>query len=814
MSPTAAPGPLVTPAPSLSSPARPLAEAACLLAFLGFALAVMAPVLAGQVPIPTDTLALWGPQNITDPRPVNNPVLNDAAVQNLPWQIFVRRSLAGGEWPLWDPTLFAGYPFLGNDQNQLYYPVAWLLLLLPLPAALQVNPVLHLWLAGAGMYTLARLSRTSRTGSVLAGLAFAGSSQLYTSLEPSSISNIYVWLPWIVAASEMAWRRRSWAWAAGAGLLLGVQGVAGHLPWFIYSGALLGAWLGARVAALAWTTARHDGTTWRAWGGQAARAGAILAGGPALAAIHLVPLLELARLSSRIGATPLPIGPDQFDRTFRLLARQLNLFVPEFFGSPVGGIVGNPVINLAYVGLAGLALALVALVLRRERRVWFLGAMGLSAFGMMAGLPLFNRLHTLPGLETQMPQRTAYLFIFCVALLSGLGFDAWLALARRHWRGAVVLSLGLTAGGLGIAALLADQHGRTPDPALFALQTAALRQAALIAAGLAGWVVLMLLVGGERRRWGRAVAAGALLGLTTADLLTYAPGYNTYVSVDTLQFHNAAADLLRADPQPWRMITADAPGPVFVPNMATLYALTDVQGYDSLHLARYETYWTAADPALRDGGYFNTVFRPQSYTSTQALLLNVRYLVTAQPLSPAPPASWARVYTATRDVTVYRNQAALPRAFVVGGAEVLGAEAIPARLAAPGFDPRRAVLLEEAPPVGFPTTPGDSTPPGTATITRYRNLSVDLTAQMDRPGWLVLGDVNYPGWTVTVDGQPAPLYTAYALVRAVPLAAGSHTVHFGFQPLSVLGGAVVSGIALLLALGMIGGTALRRRRAT
>ena len=52
--------------------------------------------------------------------------------------------------------------------------------------------------------------------------------------------------------------------------------------------------------------------------------------------------------------------------------------------------------------------------------------------------------------------------------------------------------------------------------------------------------------------------------------------------------------------------------------------------------------------------------------------------------------------------------------------------------------------------------------------------------------------VNYPGWSVTVDGQPAPLYTAYSLLRAVPLAAGTHTVRFAFQPGSVLIGVTTS----------------------
>src|SRR5207245_1155212 len=98
-------------------------------------------------------------------------------------------------------------------------PVAWLLLLLPLPNAIQVNVVLHLWLAGAGMYVLARVLGASRGGSLLASLAFAASGQLYTVLEMTGASDIYPWLPWVLAAGETAWRRGSWRWTAVAGLL-------------------------------------------------------------------------------------------------------------------------------------------------------------------------------------------------------------------------------------------------------------------------------------------------------------------------------------------------------------------------------------------------------------------------------------------------------------------------------------------------------------------------------------------------------------------------------------------------------------------
>jgi hypothetical protein len=793
------------------------ADAVCLLALLGFACAVAAPVFLGGVPVAMDALALWGPQAVTAPQPVHNPDLADAALLFLPWQVFERRSLAGGEWPLWNPDVFAGYPFQGNPQTQLYYPVMWLLWLLPLPGALQVGEILHLWLAGAGMYGLARVLGTSRTGSVLAGLTFGGCGQLYMLLVYPGQAYIFPWLPWVVAAAEIAWRRRSWAWVAGAGGLFGVLALAGHLQWFLYSALFLAAWGAAHLGYAAWSAWRHPTPGGgRVFAGQAARVAAILAWGPALAAVQLSPFVELSGLSSRIAATGAAIGPDDPARTLRLLARQLHLFVPQLFGNSVGQI-GNPLgfNNCWYVGLAPLALALVALLVRRERWVWFLGAMGLAAFAAAAGLPMFNRIQQVPGLQALIPTRIAYLFMFCVAALAGLGFDSWLELARRRIRVAIGIGVGLVVAAAGIIYLLADRHEQsTANAALYALQTEAFRQAALIAAALLLWGLATLALRGDRRFWGRAGLAGGLLGLTVVDLLTYAPNYNTYVPPAALQPQHPAADAMREGPGGGRMMAPDAPGAMFPPEEAVLYGIPDVQGYDSLHLARYEAYWAAGEPTLGTGtaaNYFNVMVRPQNYTSTLADLLNVAYVTTWSPL-PSPPAKLEPLYSA--GVAVYRNGAALPRAFVAGGAEVLPPEAIPARIAAPGFDPRRAVLLEQAPPAGFPATPGDPTPPGTATITRYRNLSVDVAAAMDRPGWLVLGDVNYPGWTVTVDGQPAPLYTAYSLVRAVPLAAGRHTVHFAFLPGSVLAGAAVSGVALLLLLGILGGAVLRRRRAT
>ena len=81
---------------------------------------------------------------------------------------------------------------------------------------------------------------------------------------------------------------------------------------------------------------------------------------------------------------------------------------------------------------------------------------------------------------------------------------------------------------------------------------------------------------------------------------------------------------------------------------------------------------------------------------------------------------------------------------------------------------------------------------------KYEAEHVIIETDSDTPGYLILTDSNYPGWLATVDGQPAPIETAYGLFRAVALPAGVHTVEFRFDPPSLKLGAVISAISLVI----------------
>ena len=126
----------------------------------------------------------------------------------------------------------------------------------------------------------------------------------------------------------------------------------------------------------------------------------------------------------------------------------------------------------------------------------------------------------------------------------------------------------------------------------------------------------------------------------------------------------------------------------------------------------------------------------------------------------------------------------------------------------PDFDPRATVVVEAPGPVFPPGPLGDAR----AQIVEEapRRLVIETTA--GRAAWLVVNDTFAPGWRARVDGRPAEVSRANALVRAVPLEAGAHRVELDYAPRSLVVGAAVSGVSLLVLGGLILGPRWRRRR--
>lgn len=102
-----------------------------------------------------------------------------------------------------------------------------------------------------------------------------------------------------------------------------------------------------------------------------------------------------------------------------------------------------------------------------------------------------------------------------------------------------------------------------------------------------------------------------------------------------------------------------------------------------------------------------------------------------------------------------------------------------------------------------------------ALVTSDRGRSVEVSVAAPTAGFLVLSDVDLPGWSATVDGRPSPIYKANGFARAVRVPAGGHTVEFEYSPAGLTQGATASGITAVLSvavlLGTIFGPRIRRR---
>jgi hypothetical protein len=90
-------------------------------------------------------------------------------------------------------------------------------------------------------------------------------------------------------------------------------------------------------------------------------------------------------------------------------------------------------------------------------------------------------------------------------------------------------------------------------------------------------------------------------------------------------------------------------------------------------------------------------------------------------------------------------------------------------------------------------------PSETVTVVEHGPQRVELKAVLDRPGLVILADTYYPGWRLTIDGEPATIYRANRLMRGAAVPAGEHTLVYTYRPQSFRVGAVAS-IAGLVAL--------------
>ncbi|NKQ36844.1 MAG: hypothetical protein HF973_14695 [Chloroflexi bacterium] len=699
---------------------------------------------------------------------------NDIRSLFVPWWTFAREAVGSGRLPLWDLAQFSGYPFLSNPQVALFYLPTWLALILPVRLGISWYVLLHLVIAGVGMFAYVRFVSRSEGGALLAALAFAFSGFMAARIWAGHVGLIAVhsWLPWMLLALVWSVQRKSiWAGIL-AGLPFALAVLAGHTTSLLYVG-LIWAVFGL---FLIWT-----GHSWKLVVRQMALAGGV---GLALSAVQLLPLLEFMGASSRAAAPSY-----EFAAAFSLPpAHLITLLLPEFFGEPTrAGYWSVPSFDeLAYYAGVLPLLGLVLALRKPTRLVWFYVA--LLVIGLLLALGSYGFLHPIvydlfpPFRLARAPARTAFLYVFAASALLGEGMAIWqrrlpadraqLAQLLR-WTLGVILAAGVAALAA-TGAVFAAQHPTETSGRLWHQ--------------LGGWgLALLFLLAGGALLWRyltavqkrpRAWALAGLAALLLADLWIF--GFKLVYLGDT------AVSPLWTDAQtiigdeltrvlPWGVS-------IFEQNGAGQVGLESVFGYNALEIGANIAFASSV-PDPRSAAYD---ILGAGYVIADGKLDN--YGDGARPL---------QLVEQTENVWVYRRGRILPLARLVNQIEVIpDTQQATARVHQPDFDPSTTAILAES--VSCESV-GDAEL-GTAIIQEKRSGYWRIRTDSPAPAILVLSETAYPGWQVTIDGEQAEWQKAYTAVRAICVPAGVHLVEWTYAPRYKPGGLIsLAGLALVFA---------------
>lgn len=365
-----------------------------------------------------------------------------------------------GQLPLWNPYSDSGMPFMGEADHGTLYPPALLLHLVgprrALFDALQLFTLAHLVLAGVNLYALARSLGCSRWASTLGGVAFGLSGAFAARAAHVALVCAQAWLPLALGGLQRALVARRWRTLAASALAVAMIALSGSPATLVVTTVGM-----VVVAAATGLFAPGRSSRLAALGRAGLFCGAALAVGLGIGAAQLVPMLELVRHSERGAYTyedvaSYALGPEAL----------VMLLVPRFYGwlrYDALGYWGPP--NFAelsgYAGVLTLALATLALALRRPARTAPWAALGLV--GLWLALGRHGGVHwllycTLPVLgEMRAPGRYLLLWACGVAVLAALAVDRLAAgVARSDPRGRRALAAAkaaLAAFGLLVLAL-------------------------------------------------------------------------------------------------------------------------------------------------------------------------------------------------------------------------------------------------------------------------------------------------------------------------------------------------------------------------
>lgn len=571
---------------------------------------------------------------------------DDGVIFNVPLRVAAANIIRSGYLPLWNPYLFSGMPLHGAAQAGLLFPLNWFYLIASPPVATNLMMLATYMVAALGAYLYARRAGAGITGAAVTSLIWQFSAFMVEQVGHTNILHTAAMLPWLLWAVEGYLANRSRKRAVIFAALIAIQIFAGHQQTCAYALLVTAAYSVVLLAASKASRSAYLSTL------------ALLAVGLLLAAVQILPTVELLRNSLRATASY-----DFFSSFSMPPGFALTLFAPYLFGGGNGLLFRAPYVGptffgeyVCYVGLLTIMLALIAILLKRDVRTKFWATVLivclLLAFGRFLPFHLYALVYYIPVLNLfRVPARHLMEVEFALAVLAGRGITVIASYRNRSdsFANRAVIIVGLAIFLLTCLTVTwlrpAEFHLGRQAP-LTLLRAPELFLPIMIAALSAG--SLWWFYRSQLRR-----ASVCLLAILVIDLVVYGQGSGWRTSSPTadsdLWRQPATVQFLqsqRIKEGSARILTEDqrfdpaaavppstAPGDWMLALQPDIYMMHDVEnaaGYDGFGLSRYSR--LAGD--MKVWGELTDAERTLRGDSRELDLLNVRYLMTRPLFNP------------------------------------------------------------------------------------------------------------------------------------------------------------------------------------
>ncbi len=674
-----------------------------------------------------------------------------------PRYYFAKTLAQDGEFPLWNPHVYSGYPQFADPQAATFYPIA---LLFAGVAGTQysmdtiaLNIGLHFFLVGAFSFLFFRHLFKSNLAALLSALIFefGGYLTFYPSIQLSELE-VVAWFPLTLLFITLSIERRNSLLMAIAGVSLGQIFLAGRPQSYLSAGAIAVAWLVY--------TAYHANISWS----HIIKKGVLLAGfALGIAAVQWMPTLQLTELSTRSVLTYAEVAEGGFP--FEQLT---GFFMPQLLGTQ----------NL-YVGLLTLLLAGIALYHRKG--LFWAGVLLVGLFGSVGKyLVLFDALYLIerlgfPGYLRNV-ERLAFAITFSLAALSGYGL-----LSIEKVDKTLLRLVGTIMGIILFVSLL-----------LSGLWSVSGSSTELNTAVNALSFVGLILLGGLLALWlfrdHPTMAKIALVAIAVSNVMSVNQGRFFVEQIDSFALGNDVQRVINA-PQNGNGVYRTVFDQTTSQDFGSLAGVDNVGGMPPLMLKDYERLRGVLDEYRRN------------------ILLNVEMIVTTG--SYDDPAF--ELVAQEDEFNYYRFVVAKPRAYLVENViEVADTAKAAEIVAAPEFDYwNTAVLIGNS---GLKEKGSNLFDFEYANIIDRSANAMRIQTNAQEPRLLVVSDTYYPGWQATIDGVPTELYKTNVALRGVVVPAGVHTVLMQFRPTIFFAGLFTSLFTVLILLVWAGVSVVRRRK--